>query len=95
MKSHKYIWREKIYVLHLGIRKGNKKSYNLKVRRKIKNGTDLIEIVKLCDINTRTIISKKRPEEEAIEFLYSDELEIEIFEVEDNAFYPLQPIFVG
>ncbi len=98
MKTYQYQWPPKKYLLHAQVQHETDETdgpYRLNIIREHCDGTTTIEPMEIADKNLRFIITRKRPEENSISFSYSEQLILSVYELEDTAFYPIEPYYCG
>lgn len=98
MKTYQYRWPPKKYLLHAQIQPETGETagpYHVDIIREHCDGTTAIETIAIADENLRFIITRKRPEENAIVFSYAERFILSVYELEDTAFYPLEPFYSG
>ncbi|OQA80465.1 MAG: hypothetical protein BWY32_00896 [bacterium ADurb.Bin243] len=97
MKTYRYKWTPEYYLLHLQFNNPQHKVFEAVVTRNFVNGSTRVEkeIVKDGVDSHRILISRSHPKETDLVVEYPDSLVLEIFELDDRAYYPVEPIYKG
>lgn len=97
MKTYEYRWGPEIYLLHLQFTSGDHDGYRALVCRQFGDRHPCCEeIVCVRNVHShRVLISRSHPRETAIVIDYPDPVMLEVFELDDRAYYPTGSIFRG
>jgi len=97
MKSYKYSWTAEYYLLHLQFNNPAMVPFEAEITRNYANGTSRSEIEKANEAmdSHRILISRSHPKETDFTVEYPDTLVLEVYELDDRAYYPTKPIFKG
>ncbi|WP_455654266.1 hypothetical protein [Phascolarctobacterium sp.] len=94
MKKFKHTWGNEIFLLHIELNtQGELSSNKVECMRKL-NDSFIQETIKLPNQSShRFIISRSKPNEEELILKYSDEVVMEVFFIDDRAYYPTKSFF--
>ena len=96
MKQFVYKWTEEFFLLHIELNNtGNDRDYDVGIYRKSRTVEDSTESVKKGTISHRFMLSRSHPAETELTITYPDDVVLKAFELDDRAYYPTQPFFVG
>lgn len=98
MKKFAYTWTDECYILHLEFNnKGADRDYSVGVVHRFSGAEPQREEVpvKKGQPSFRFMVSRSHPREEGLEVEYPQEVTLEVFQLDDRAYYPTQSYFVG
>jgi len=97
MKTFNYTWHDELYLLHLQFENPTGKPFEARVSRNFSTGTVRHEAVYAVDgmKSHRVMVSRSHPKELAIAIEYPKALTLEVYELDDRAYYPDKPVFKG
>lgn len=98
MNKFTYNWdSDKVFLLHVQLDNDTDSNYQAKLSREYAEGIskeEFLEIKKRVK-SYRFIISKSLPTEKAFSIKYPKDIKLEVFKVDDRAYYPTESFFIG
>lgn len=98
MKTFTYTWNDECYILHLEFNnKGPDCEYAVTVIHNFAGSEPQREEipVKKGMTSFRFMVSRSHPKETGLEVTYPEHSTLEVFQLDDRAYYPTQSYFVG
>jgi hypothetical protein len=95
MKQFEYIWAsDNIFLLHVQFNAAGKK-HKVFICREYEGQTKKEELDIKDQKSYRMIVSRTHPKERRVVIEYPQENNIEVFKVDDRAYYPTESFYVG
>jgi hypothetical protein len=97
MKTYNHDWNDVHFILHLEFKREVGPMGPINVRRDLGGADDPEERIDPGpDIEThRILVSRTHPKETRFQVTYPDGVLLQVFALEDRAYYPVEPCFVG
>ncbi|HEY9069423.1 MAG TPA: hypothetical protein VIV61_04145 [Candidatus Ozemobacteraceae bacterium] len=96
-KSYRYTWTEEYYLLHLQFNDSAPGPYEATLVREYDGGkrrTEKLPVVQGVPSH-RILVSRSHPREEAFTVEYPGRITLEVFLLDDRAYYPTQAYYRG
>jgi hypothetical protein len=96
MKRFEHVWNNEFFLLHIQLNNTDT-SFDSIVTRKYEGGEYKTEVesVRKNEKSHRFIVSRTHPKETSILIDYPENVILEAFKIDDRAYYPTEPFFVG
>ncbi|MBF0501025.1 MAG: hypothetical protein HQM09_12880 [Candidatus Riflebacteria bacterium] len=97
MKTFSYQWTPEYYLLHLQFVASGKTAYQSSITRSFSGGKPLVEAVPVLSgvESHRIMVSRAHPKETGFLVEYPDDVRLEVFQLDDRAYYPTETFFAG
>ena len=97
MKTHRYAWTDEYYLLHLQFDNPSAHPFEASVTRHFVGGHTKREEVVAIDgmLSHRIMVSRSHPKETDFVVEYPESLVLELYELDDRAYYPSKPVYKG
>lgn len=97
MKEFEYTWDDACFLLHVQLNKNNEDEYQVSIIRSFtdRDAQSELERMRGTARSHRFIVSRSHPNEHGFVLRYPEQLTLEAFKIEDRAFYPTHPFFIG
>lgn len=98
MKTFTYEWTGECYILHLEFNNtGPDRDYPVTVLHRFSGAEPQMEKVPVKKGLTsfRFMVSRSHPRETGLMVEYPQDVQLEVFQLDDRAYYPTQSFFVG
>jgi hypothetical protein len=97
MKSFTYRWCEDYFLLHLQLNNPNRREFSGRLLRQFSGNQSRPEEIKVPPdtLSHRIMVSRSNPGETAITIEYPANVSIEVFRIDDRAYYPTEAYFRG
>ncbi len=95
MKNFQYIWDNDCYILHVQFKKNDDREYIISIIREFTGGNliEETETIRNKSKSHRFVVSRSHTNETGFKITYPDNLLIEVFKIDDRAYYPTKPFF--
>ncbi len=95
MKSYKYQWTSQYYLLHLQFNNPSRIPFEAVISREFSNGAHKTETETAKDgmDSHRILVSRSHPKEINFTVEYPGSVELEIYQLDDRAYYPTNPVY--
>lgn len=96
MKTFTHSWDEDIFLLHIQLNtEQNSIKNTIKLIRSFKNSEKQQEEIMIDNDSSsyRFIVSRSHPNELGMSILYSSEITLTAFKIDDRAYYPTEPFY--
>lgn len=95
MKSYHYTWTEEYYLLHLQFNDSASQPYEAILVREYAGGKQRSEKLPVLQgvPSHRILLSRSHPQEEAFTVEYPGRVMLEVFQLDDRAYYPTQAFY--
>lgn len=97
MKKFKYCWNEDTFLLHIQLNNSDGADYEVVIYREYEGGKVKKQKL-LIDGKTdsyRTMISRTHPRERGLNIEYPEKVTLQVFIIDDRAYYPTETYFAG
>jgi hypothetical protein len=95
MKQFEYIWAsDNVFLLHVQFNVGGKQ-HKVFILRDYEGQIKKEEVEIKNEESYRMIVSRTHPKEKRVVFEYPQENTIEVYKIDDRAYYPTESFFVG
>lgn len=97
MKSYRYEWTPEYYLLHLQFNNPEKNPFEARIIRSFRSGKKRVETEPAKDgmESHRILLSRSHPNETDFIVEFPDSLVLEVYELDDRAYYPTEPVYKG
>lgn len=97
MKSYRYKWTPEFYLLHLQFNNPSRLPFEAVITRNFTGGAARRESEPSKDgmDSHRILVSRSHPKEVDFVVEYPASIEMEIYELDDRAYYPTKPVYKG
>lgn len=95
MKSYTYKWTPDYYLLHLQFNNPSLSPFEASITRRFESGKTRLETERTRDgmDSHRILVSRSHPRETELVIEYPASIELEIYELDDRAYYPTSPVY--
>ncbi len=95
MKSYKYKWTPDFYLLHLQFNNPSRLPFEAVITRNFEGGAAARESEPSKDgmDSHRILVSRSHPKEIDFVVEYPASIELEVYELDDRAYYPTKPVY--
>ena len=95
MKSFTYIWCEEYFLLHVQLNNPGRNEFTANLIRVFPAGRRTTEevLVPPGTLSHRIMVSRSHPTETATTIEYPEDVRIEVFRLDDRAYYPTEAYF--
>lgn len=97
MKEFQYTWDDSCFLLHLQLNKESGNACQVEISRSFSDREQPLELERMSEAarSHRFIVSRSHPREMGFSIRYPDEITLEVFKIDDRAYYPTQSFFAG
>ena len=96
MKDFEYSWDDDIFLLHIQLNNKGQSEYKICIKRKYEGGKSKKELMKVTKNESfRFIISRTHPKEQKFLLEFPKSITIEVYKIDDRAYYPTEAFYVG
>lgn len=98
MKEYTFKWNEDFYLIHVqfdALDFGELRDKNIEVVRTSLDNSKQIEQRYMTNNGFRFIISRSCPEEKSVTIIYDENVILQVFLIDDRAYYPTEVFYEG
>lgn len=97
MQQYNYNWKGEIFLLHIQLNNLKQKGGQIILNHEYDSGkvvTESIQLDKSLD-SYRTMVTRTHPREKSFTLVYDKSHKLEVYELEDRAYYPTETTFAS